>query len=185
MFKTTRKDIVFNNPHLTVTDCAYTTPSGRTVKQWLVAERKEAVVIAAQHNGKWLMIYEERALVHETMMGFPAGQIDDVDHEADDKNANAEDSAKRELIEETGYECKNMRNLGYFYTSCGFTNEKVHLFYASELTKVSEKLGVEGEGILGLKMLTTEEFKAAIAKNDIKDSNTNVMFAKLIANGII
>ncbi|HWO76909.1 MAG TPA: NUDIX hydrolase [Bacillus sp. (in: firmicutes)] len=45
------------------------------------------------------------------------------------------DTAKKELLEETGYEAAQWIDLGYIYASVGSTDEVTHLFVAKGLTK--------------------------------------------------
>ena len=44
------------------------------------------------------------------------------------------DCAARELEEETGYRAGQIEPLCEFYTSPGFTNERMHVFVATKLT---------------------------------------------------
>ena len=41
---------------------------------------------------------------------------------------------RRELIEETGFEAGTLIGRGFIYTTPGFTDEKIHLFEAGDLT---------------------------------------------------
>jgi ADP-ribose pyrophosphatase len=57
----------------------------------------------------------------------PAGKRDDPAH-------SWEDVARRELEEETGLVAGTLRYLGTIYTAPGFTDERIHLYVASDLT---------------------------------------------------
>ncbi len=46
-----------------------------------------------------------------------------------------EDVARRELEEETGYSAGQLRRLTTIYTTPGFTDERIHLFLASDLSR--------------------------------------------------
>ncbi|MFW5951871.1 MAG: NUDIX hydrolase, partial [Gemmatimonadota bacterium] len=46
-----------------------------------------------------------------------------------------EDVAHRELEEETGYVARSMRRLTTIYTTPGFTDERIHLFSATGLSR--------------------------------------------------
>jgi ADP-ribose pyrophosphatase len=67
-----------------------------------------------------------RFVVGETLWEAPAGTL-----EPDEP---IERAAERELIEETGYAAKKWQSLGYFYSSPGVLDEKLHIFVAQELT---------------------------------------------------
>lgn len=50
------------------------------------------------------------------------------------------DVARRELQEETGYVAGSLRRLTTIYTTPGFTDERIHLFLATDLTRGSVDL---------------------------------------------
>lgn len=70
-----------------------------------------------------LLVKQFRPAVRQTLTEIPAGQLD-VEGE------NALTCASRELFEETGYRHRAIEFLGGFYSSPGFTDEYVHLFWA-------------------------------------------------------
>ena len=47
--------------------------------------------------------------------------------------------AIRELKEETGYSAKNIKLIHKFFTSSGFSNQKIYIFLATGLTKGEHK----------------------------------------------
>lgn len=51
-----------------------------------------------------------------------------------------EHCARRELIEETGYEGSTLVSLGWFYTTPGMTDERMHAFAATGLRHLGQKL---------------------------------------------
>src|SRR5437762_11398081 len=58
----------------------------------------------------------------------------------------AEDSARREAIEETGYQVKSLRKIASVYLSPGNSSERIHVFYGDVCT--SDRVGAGG-GIIG------------------------------------
>jgi len=52
------------------------------------------------------------------------------------------ETAKRELLEETGYSAAEWRRLGVIHTAIAYTNEGIDLFLARKLTKTERKLDV-------------------------------------------
>lgn len=79
-----------------------------------------------------IMIRNERFAVGETLWELPAGTL-----EASEK---PEETAKRELIEETGFEAKQIDPLLSFYTTPGICNEVMHAYVAKNLKEVGQKL---------------------------------------------
>lgn len=91
-----------------------------------VVKKPNAVGIAAIKEDKILMVKQFRYAVGEAMLEIPAGKIDEGETPLE--------CAKRELEEETGYTAQTWQPLGFVYVSAGFTNEKIHLFLAENLT---------------------------------------------------
>jgi 8-oxo-dGTP pyrophosphatase MutT (NUDIX family) len=89
-------------------------------------------VCVIPHDGRVLyMIEQPREAVEEpALLELPAGKLD-VEGETQ------LECAQRELVEEIGKAAGDWRELKSFYTSPGFTNERVWLFLATELYDVS------------------------------------------------
>jgi ADP-ribose pyrophosphatase len=82
-----------------------------------------AAVLPLLPSGDVLLVEQFRPAVRRTLTEIPAGLLD-VDGE------DAFTCAGRELLEETGYRHEAMEFLGGYYSSPGFTDEYVHLFWA-------------------------------------------------------
>jgi ADP-ribose pyrophosphatase len=112
---------------------------GSTSEREVVAHPGAVAVIA--HDGQRLfMVRQPREPVgEESLLELPAGKLD-VEGES------PLECAKRELVEEVGLEAGDWRELKQIYTSPGFTDERVHLFVATDLRQV-EPDPAEGERI--------------------------------------
>ena len=88
-------------------------------------------VCVIPHDGRTLyMVEQPREPVEEpALLELPAGKLD-VEGES------ALECAQRELAEEIGKAAGDWRELKQFYTSPGFTNERIWLFLATELYDV-------------------------------------------------
>jgi ADP-ribose pyrophosphatase len=80
------------------------------------------------------------------------------------------ETAKRELLEETGYEAKEWRRLGVIHTAIAYTDEAIELFIARKLTHVGHKLD-QGEFLETL-ILPFEEAIAMTGDGRITDAKT-------------
>ena len=154
--------------------------------KWTVVHRKAAVVVApVTPEGKLVLVQQERIPVRALLWEFPAGQIDEPDS-IDDAIIRA--TARRELLEETGYELAagvELVDLGYFFTSQGFTDEHNHLFLAQGVVKAKAGASAdEDEGILDCREFTKAEFRRMIADGEINNANTLSLYARLCARGL-
>jgi len=74
--------------------------------------------------------------------------------------------------------------LGAFYSSAGFTDERGHLFLATDVVPREEgHAHDDGEAILECRAFTVDELREMIARNEICDANTLSLFARLLATG--
>jgi ADP-ribose pyrophosphatase len=129
-----------------------------------------AAVLPILPSGEVLMVEQFRPAVRQTLTEIPAGILD----------VGGEDAftcAGRELLEETGYRHAAMEFLGGYYSSPGFTDEYVHVFWART---AAEPEGRPGEGIEVVRMQFDRMIDAARGGR-VRDAKTAV--ALLLAGG--
>ena len=102
-----------------------------------------AAVIVAVEDGEVILVEQYRVPLGRNCLELPAGLVGD-----ETAGESAEDSAARELEEETGYRAAKIDNLGEFYSSPGLVTEGFTLVRASGLTKVGEGGGTPDENIV-------------------------------------
>jgi ADP-ribose pyrophosphatase len=113
--------------------------------RWEYASRTRnitAVVILAEYQGKVILIDQPRVPLGERCLELPAGLVGDTD-----ANATVEDTAIKELEEETGFTASHVERLGDFYSSPGMLAEGFTLVRAHGLRKVGEGGGDDNEDI--------------------------------------
>lgn len=126
--------------------------------KWIVAKRRgkweyvsrargirAAVIVAIDDEGHVLLVDQYRVPLGKRCLELPAGLIgDEAGHEGDSPF----EAARRELIEETGYDSAAIEDLGEYYSSPGLVSESFTLVRATGLTKVGEGGGLEDEDII-------------------------------------
>jgi ADP-ribose pyrophosphatase len=113
--------------------------------KWEYASRTNnisAVVILAEYEGKVILIDQPRVPLGERCLELPAGLVGDTD-----ASATVEDTAIKELEEETGFTASHVERLGEFYSSPGMLAEGFTLVRAHGVRKVGEGGGDDNEDI--------------------------------------
>jgi len=114
--------------------------------KWEYASRARnirAVVILAEHDGKVILVEQARVPTDCRCIELPAGLVGDHD-----PNATVEETAIRELEEETGFTAERVERLGDFYSSPGMLAEGFTLVRADGVRKIGEGGGDESEDIV-------------------------------------
>ena len=106
------------------------------------ARDMRAVVILAEHEGKFILVSQPRVAPDCRCVELPAGLVGDHD-----PNATIEDTAIKELEEETGFTASHVERLGDFYSSPGMLAEAFTLVRAHGVRRIGEGGGDEHEDI--------------------------------------
>jgi ADP-ribose pyrophosphatase len=113
-------------------------------------------------NGKVLLIRQYRHAVGEFLWEIPAGTL-----EPDEASI---ECARRELVEETGYEASSFDKLAEILPAPGYTDEHIHIFLATGLKSVKQKL--EDDEVLELQPIAFYTALEMITKGEIRDAKT-------------
>lgn len=116
---------------------------------WSYVERPNSrgvvMIVPLTSERKLVFVEQHRIPVRAQAIEFPAGLIgDEHGHEDEDPVS----SARRELIEETGYQARELELVSSSATSPGMANELVHLVLAWDLLRVGSGGGIAGEKIV-------------------------------------
>jgi ADP-ribose pyrophosphatase len=115
---------------------------------WFFVERPNATgvvtLVPVTTDGRIVLVEQFRAPVGRQVIELPAGLVgDEPDHPSEDLEA----AARRELIEETGYDARRLIPIARGATSPGVVNEIVQFFLATDLVKVGDGGGTAEEQI--------------------------------------
>ncbi|MDQ3950165.1 MAG: NUDIX hydrolase [Gemmatimonadota bacterium] len=109
-----------------------------------------------------LLLKQYRYAAEGFLYEVPAGRLDPGEEPID--------CARRELMEETGCEAERMEPLYTFYTTPGFTDERIHAFMAVGLTRGESRH--ETDEFITVETMTLSDAVGLIEKGEIKDAKT-------------
>lgn len=148
--------------------------TGETVTRAAIRHPGICVMIPYADDGRIMLMRQYRYAVDRALWELPAGTLEG--REKDQRMVAAETPracAARELLEETGFEASVIEKVGECYAMPGMSDEMIHVFFASGLTKREQALDV-GEVIYEIRPHTIEELKRMIAGGEICDAKTLV-----------
>lgn len=90
-----------------------------------VVKHSGGVVVLAIHEDKIIFVKQFRYPMKEVLLELPAGKLE--------KGEDPFLAGQRELEEETGYCADKWTDLGFVYTSPGYSDEKLYLYKAEDL----------------------------------------------------
>jgi ADP-ribose pyrophosphatase len=115
---------------------------------WFFVERPNAhavvTIVPLTSNGTIIFVEQFRPPVGRNVIELPAGLVGDSAELAGEE---LETAARRELLEETGYDARRLIPIANCATSPGVVNEVASFFLATDLVKVHDGGGVDGEEI--------------------------------------
>jgi ADP-ribose pyrophosphatase len=114
-------------------------PNGKRTKKDYVKYPEAAAIVPFLDKENIILIRQFRYAVGKTIYEIPAGKFDDP-------KENKAKAAKRELLEETGYESGKMKYLFSYYPCAGYSTEMIHIFRADGLV-LKEQMPDEDEFI--------------------------------------
>jgi len=133
-----------------------------------VVRHKGAVVILPLHEDRRVeFVRQYRYPMGEILLELPAGKLDPGEEPIV--------CARRELAEETGWKPTEIHELGWFYTTPGFTDEVLHAFIATPL-EPAPKIAQDPDEAIDNVTMTVEEALDACRDGTIRDSKTIACF---------
>lgn len=118
-----------------------------------------------------ILISQFRIAIGRDLIELPAGRLE--------PGENPKDCAGRELEEEIGYRAKELIPLASYYSSAGFTDERMHIFLARGLEKTALKL--ESDERIREVILPVERIEAKLEAQEFEDAKTIIGLREFLA----
>ena len=138
-------------------------PDASEATREYVKHQGAVVVIPVLDSGELVLERQFRYPLGCSLIEFPAGKIDPGEL--------VENTARMELLEETGFIAREWRHLGVMHPCVGYSDERIEIFLARGLEQQGGQNLDHGEFIDVLK-LTLEEAVAAVFNGEITDAKT-------------
>ncbi|MGL4739108.1 MAG: NUDIX hydrolase [Cellulosilyticaceae bacterium] len=133
--------------------------------QWeLVLHNGASAVVPLTDKGEVILVKQYRNAEDGMVLEIPAGKLEV-----------GEDPlicARRELEEEIGYQAKQMKKICAMYSAVGFSNEKLHLYQATDLIKTAQCL--DEDEFIEIVYYPLDEVVKMIEAGEIQDGKTIV-----------
>ncbi|MDQ0219068.1 NUDIX hydrolase [Peribacillus cavernae] len=139
-------------------------PDGNKSKREIIKHPGAVAIIAITAENKIIMVEQYRKAMDRSIVEIPAGKLE--------KGEEPVHTAVRELEEETGYESEWMEHITSFYTSPGFADEIVHLYFAHNLRKKENAAPCDEDEFVEVYELSLEEAELYMKEGRICDAKT-------------
>lgn len=155
-------ECVFEGGFLKVLRDRVRLPDGSVTTREYIRHPGAVVIIALDADGQLIVERQFRYPLRRAFIELPAGKIDPGEDELV--------CAQRELREETGYVAEHWRHLGTMHTCIGYSDERIEVYLACELSHVGDDLD-EGEFLEILRM-SPADMQQAVHAGEITDAKT-------------
>lgn len=162
--KSIHSEQIFKGKIISVKVDDVTLPNGQVSKREIVNHPGAVAIIPITSEGKLIVVEQYRKALERSIIEIPAGKLEPGEA--------PEITARRELEEETGYGCHELKYLQTFATSPGFADEVIHLFVARDLYPIENKAALDEDEFVELMEITLDEAERMVAQQKIYDAKT-------------
>ena len=155
---------IFKGRVVTLDIDTVTLPNGATIELEMIHHPGAAAVVPMKEDGTVILIRQYRHAAGGYIYEIPAGKL----HPGEDPKL----CAARELQEEIGYRADSLELLTSILTTPGFTDEVIHIYKGTGLTKGKQDL--DHDEVIEIVELPLEKALAQIIDGTIRDAKTIV-----------
>jgi len=153
---------VFDGVLLKVRQDRVRLPDGNTAVRECIRHPGAVLILAQRDDRRILFVRQFRYPVGQALLELPAGRIDPGEALLD--------CARRELLEETGFQARDWHHLGMIHPCVGYSDERIEIFLARDLIEVGAR--PDADEFLEILHLDVEEAEQAARDGRITDAKT-------------
>lgn len=155
----------FDSPFVSVDSHTVELPNGSVINDfYTVTIQNAALIVATTDDGYIILTREYRYACKEVVTECPAGMVEE--------NEDPMETAKRELLEETGYESESWTYLGPTLESTSKLTNTMHLFWAKGCKFTADQNLEESEGTIEVMTITIDEAIELVMNGSIKPNSS-------------
>ena len=162
--KTISSDRIYTGKTISLKVDTVEVPNRGYQKREIVEHNGAVGIVAITSENKVVLVKQYRKAIEKELWEIPAGKIE--------IGESPKECAIRELKEETGYSAENMKLIHKFYTSAGFSNQKIYIFLAENLIQGERDL--DEDEFLEVYEIDKDKVYNMIEKNEIEDAKTSI-----------
>lgn len=177
MYKVLKRTQVYSNPWLALREDIIQRPSGAQGLFGIVEKPNFAAVIAIQ-DGHIYLVEQYRYAIDQRSLELPMGSWNEQ------PDVDPIQLALGELQEETGYLANKIEPIGFQYVDKGTATHGCHIFFATDLEFVGQKLDEEEED-LELIVMPLRDFEDKIIQGSIFDATSIAAYGLAKLKGLV
>ena len=162
------EEVLHQNPWWTYKHDTYEKPNGETGDYYYAVLPGNSIIIPVLSDGRLILTLQYRYITEKMSIEFPCGGRHDTE-------ATALDTAKAELLEETGFTAHEFIHIGTFQALNGVVDDESHVF----LAHIQEQGAPQPDDTEEIEILyrKPEEVDEMIQSNEIWDGQTMAAWA--------
>ncbi|MBJ30825.1 MAG: ADP-ribose pyrophosphatase [Acidimicrobiaceae bacterium] len=172
-FTRTGETVLHRGHVITLATATFTGPAGEVMERDVV-HHPGAVAVVPVDGDEVVLVRQYRPVLEREMLEIPAGKLDVPGEDL-------VDAARRELVEEAGYDTLELVELARFHNSIGFCDEHTTVFLASDLVSVEPKAVSVEEEYLTVERVPLDEVEGLIDDGTITDAKTVIGLLRALA----
>lgn len=139
-----------------------------------VVRHPGAVAVVAVDGSDVVLIRQYRSPTDSVLLEIPAGKLDVPGEDL-------VEAASRELEEEVGLSAGSMEPLASFWTTPGFTNERLWIYLATDVAPVDIRPHGAEEEVAEIVRVPLADIAGMLAADEFDDAKTIIGLAALVA----
>lgn len=161
-YKRIKRDLIHKGRIIDLYNDTIELEGGKLTNFDFILHKGAAAMIPVDEDGNIIMVRQYRNAVDQYTLEIPAGGIN--------AGEDGRTCAIRECEEETGYQAGKVYHLFDLYTTVAFSNEKIGIYYTTDITPSKQKL--DEDEFLNIERHSLEELTAMILEGKIVDAKT-------------